>query len=369
MKVEFVNLEREYLEIGESLRARVEKVLSGGRYILGDEVKSFEQEFSSYIGAEHSIGVSSGSDALFLAIKALGIGEGDEVITVAHTFISTVDAIARNGASPVFVDVEEGSYCIDASMIEERITAKTKAILPVHLYGQPADMELILALAKKYGLFIIEDACQAHGAEYSGRRVGSIGDAGCFSFYPTKNLGAYGDGGIVVTNSDELANKVRILRDYGHERKNESVTLGINSRLDELQAGILRVKLKHLDRWNELRRKTAAIYNELLAGLDVICPHDKAFTRHIYHLYVIRVKERDRVRRQLSANGIETGIHYPIPVHKQRSYLDMGIKERLETTEKICGEILSLPMYPLITEKEIRSVADSIRDIIGVNGG
>lgn len=364
MKVKFMDLEREYREIGEDIIAEIERVLQGSHYILGDEVDSFEQEFASYIGVKHSIGVSSGSDALYLAIKALGIGRGDEVITAAHTFISTADAVARNGARPVFVDIEEDSYCIDASKIEERITEKTKAILPVHLYGQPADMDPVLALADKYGLYVIEDACQAHGAEYRGRRVGSIGDAGCFSFYPTKNMGAYGDGGLVATNSDELAGKVRILRNYGQVEKNNSVVMGINSRLDELQAGVLRVKLGYLDRWNELRRKAAAEYNELLGGSDIITPQEKPFSRHIYHLYVIRAKDRDSIRERLIKEGIETGVHYPVPVHRQRSYLDMGIEASLATTEKVCGEILSLPIYPSITEEEIGVVSGALKKII-----
>jgi dTDP-4-amino-4,6-dideoxygalactose transaminase len=369
LKVEFVDLRREYQEIRESLRGQVEKVLSRGCYILGDEVQSFEQEFSDYIGAGHSIGVGSGSDALYLVIKALGIGEGDEVITVANTFVSTADAIARNGAIPVFVDVMEESYCIDTLKIEEKLTTRTKAILPVHLYGQPADMEPILAIANKYGLHVIEDACQAHGAEYRGQKVGGIGDVGCFSFYPTKNLGGYGDGGIVVTNNEMLANKVRVLRHYGQEIKNESIVLGINSRLDELQAAVLRIKLKYLDKWNGSRITAAALYNELLAGVEAIVPRERASTKHVYHLYVIRMKDRDNMRRKLSAKGIETGVHYPIPVHKQRSYLDMGFKEKLETTEKICGEIFSLPMYSLITEKEIRFVTDAIKETTGGNGG
>jgi len=329
---------------------------------LGEEVEKFEEEFSKYIGVKYGIGVNSGSDALFLALKALGISEGDEVITVSHTFISTVDAIVRNGAKPVFVDIDPDTYCIDVTKIEERITDKTRAILPVHIYGHPADMELIIKIARKYNLFIIEDACQSHGAEYKGKKVGSIGDLGCFSFYPVKNLGGYGDGGMITTNNKTLANRLKMARNYGQSQKYYHNFIGVNSRLDEIQAAILRVKLKHLDKWNERRRELAQLYNKLLKDTDVILPVEKEYAKHVYHLYVIRHKERDKLQKFLMKNGIQTQIHYPIPVHRQKAYnnfLDESIK--LPVTEKICSEVLSLPIHPWLDFKKIEKINSFIK--------
>jgi len=328
---------------------------------LGEELERFEDEFSKYMGTKCAIGVNSGSDALFLALQALGIGKGDEVITVSHTFISTVDAIARNGAKPVFVDIDPKIYCIDVTKIEEKITKKTKALLPVHLYGHPAEMDAIIKIAKKHNLPVIEDACQAHGAEYRGKKVGNIGDIGCFSFYPVKNLGAYGDGGMVVTNNSELARKLRMLRNYGQPKKYYHDFIGVNSRLDEMQAAILRVKLKNLDNWNSSRRRFAHIYDMLLKDADVVIPVEKGYAKHVYHLYVIRHKNRDRLQQHLSKNGVQTQIHYPIAVHRQKAYLNLGLRAKLPITEKISGEILSLPMHPFLKEDEIRTIAQCIR--------
>ena len=328
---------------------------------MGEELERFEDEFSKYMGTKCAIGVNSGSDALFLALQALGIGKGDEVITVSHTFISTVDAIARNGAKPVFVDIDPKIYCIDVTKIEEKITKKTKALLPVHLYGHPAEMDAIIKIAKKHNLPVIEDACQAHGAEYRGKKVGNIGDIGCFSFYPVKNLGAYGDGGMVVTNNSELARKLRMLRNYGQPKKYYHDFIGVNSRLDEMQAAILRVKLKNLDNWNSSRRRFAHIYDMLLKDADVVIPVEKGYAKHVYHLYVIRHKNRDRLQQHLSKNGVQTQIHYPIAVHRQKAYLNLGLRAKLPITEKISGEILSLPMHPFLKEDEIRTIAQCIR--------
>ncbi|OEC85247.1 MULTISPECIES: DegT/DnrJ/EryC1/StrS family aminotransferase [Methanobacterium] len=355
----FADLKKEYLSISEELNFNILRVLNSGFYVLGEEVKKFEEDFSKYMGTNYAVGVNSGSDALFLALKSIGIGKGDEVITVSHTFISTVDAIIRNGAKPVFVDISPDTYCIDVSKIEEKITEKTKAILPVHLYGHPVDMDPICKLKEDYGLYVIEDACQAHGAEYNGKKAGSIGDMGCFSFYPTKNLGAYGDGGAVVTDNEELKEKMVQMRNYGQSEKYHHDFVGINSRLDELQAVILQTKLKHLDGWIESRRKNAEIYTELLQDSDIITPVEKRFAKHVYHLYVIRSKKRDHLKKKLLKSNIHTQIHYPVPVHKQKAYSNWnGLN--LEITDQVCSEILSLPLHPWMDCEEILKVANCL---------
>lgn len=355
------DLKKEYISISEELNLNIRRVLNSGFYVLGEEVKKFEENFSKYTGTNHAVGVNSGSDALFLALKSIGVGKGDEVITVSHTFISTVDAISRSGAKPVFVDINQDTYCMDVLKIEEKITEKTKAILPVHLYGHPADMDPICKLKEDYGLYVIEDACQAHGAEYNGKKAGSIGDMGCFSFYPTKNLGAYGDGGAVVTDNEEIKEKLIQMRNYGQSEKYHHDFIGVNSRLDELQAVILQTKLKHLDKWIECRRKNAEIYNRLLQDSDVILPVEKRFAKHAYHLYVIKSKNRDYLKKKLLQNDIHAQIHYPIPVHKQKAYLNFN-DFKLETTDKICSEILSLPLHPWMDYEEILKVTDCLRE-------
>jgi dTDP-4-amino-4,6-dideoxygalactose transaminase len=361
--IHFANLKSEYAEIGAEINQAIDRVLKSGWLILGEEVRNFEEEFSRYVGADFGIGVNSGTDALFLAVQALGIGNGDEVITVSHTFISTVDAITRNGAVPVLVDVDPETYCIDTAKIEERITDRTKAILPVHLYGHPADMNHIMALARKYELYVIEDACQAHGAEYNGKKVGSLGDIGCFSFYPTKNLGAYGDGGMIVTNDVNIAERLRLLRNYGQTTKYHHDHPGINSRLDEIQAAVLRVKLKYLDDWNERRRYIAALYNERLANIDIDLPIEKDYAKHIYHVYVIGSDIRDKLNEELAKKKIQTLVHYPIPVHKQKAYDYMFINTNLIETEKAASRILSLPISPWLSESEISYVAEAVINI------
>ena len=355
------DLKKEYLSISEELNRNIRRVLNSGFYILGEEVKKFEENFSKYTCTDYAVGVNSGSDALFLALKSIGVGKGDEVITVSHTFISTVDAISRSGAKPVFVDINQDTYCMDVSKIEEKITEKTKAILPVHLYGHPVDMDPICKLKEDYGLYVIEDACQAHGAEYNGKKAGSIGDMGCFSFYPTKNLGAYGDGGAVVTDNEEIKEKLIQMRNYGQSEKYHHDFVGVNSRLDELQAVILQTKLKHLDKWIERRRKNAEIYSRLLKDSDVILPVEKRFAKHAYHLYVIRRKNRDYLKKKLLKNDINAQIHYPIPVHKQKAYLNFN-DFKLEATDKICNEILSLPLHPWMSYEEILKVTDCLRE-------
>ncbi|MBN2315474.1 MAG: DegT/DnrJ/EryC1/StrS family aminotransferase [Sedimentisphaerales bacterium] len=355
-----VGLKSQYDEIAGEIKAALDRVLTSGWFILGQELASFEEEFAEYIGTQYAIGLNSGSDALLLAVKALGIGPGDEVLTVAHTYISSVDSIVRNGATPVFVDIDPETFCIDPAQIEDKITEKTKAILPVHLYGQPADMTPIMNIAKRHNLFVIEDACQAHGAKYKGEKVGGIGDIACFSFYPVKNLGAYGDGGMVVTNDDELAEKVKMLRNYGQPEKHRHVFVGVNSRLDEMQSAILSIKLKYLDPWNQSRHQVADWYNEYLNGSGLVTPVEKDYAEHVYHLYVVRCKNRDTVQQKLTKCGIHTQIHYPVPVHKQPAYQNLGFDLSLPATEQACREILSLPIHPCLTHDDVRAVADAI---------
>ncbi|MBN2180327.1 MAG: DegT/DnrJ/EryC1/StrS family aminotransferase [Sedimentisphaerales bacterium] len=362
--IEFAGLQQQYNEIADQIEQAVNGVFKGGWFILGRELENFENEFSRYIGTKFGIGVNSGSDALLLAVQALGIGEGDEVITVSHTFISTVDSIVRNGARPVFLDIDPETFCIDAAQIEKKITKKTRAIIPVHLYGNPADMMTIMEIAENYNLYVIEDASQAHGAKYKGKRVGGIGDIGCFSFYPAKNLGAYGDGGMIVTDNLELAEKMRKLRNYGQPEKNRHDFVGVNSRLDEIQAAVLRIKLKHLDNWNAKRRQIAAQYDSLLSELPVVGPVETEFAEDVYHLYVIKCQQRDALQQKLLRHDIHTQIHYPVPVHKQKAYLDLGFDVKLPVTEQICGEILSLPIHPWLAEADVQTVADAMKSAL-----
>jgi dTDP-4-amino-4,6-dideoxygalactose transaminase len=361
--IPFINLKKEPKEVDEKITQVIKEVIENKMFVMGNELLKFEENFSKYIGTQYGVGVNSGSDALFLSLKALGIVKGDEIITVSHTFISTVDAIVRNQAVPVFVDIDPETYCIDTELIEEKITKKTKAIIPVHLYGYPADMDAIIEIADNHGLIVVEDACQAHGALYKNKKVGSIGDVGCFSFYPTKNLGAYGDGGIVVSNNEELINKMRMLRNYGQNNKYYHECSGFNSRLDEIQAAILREKLKYLDDFNKKRRKIATIYNKLLKNHDLLLPVEKNYLKHVYHLYVIKYKKRDLLKKSLDINGIQTQIHYPIPIHKQNAYSKFT-RTKLPITEKICQEIISLPMHPWLERDEIIKITEVITDAI-----
>lgn len=373
MTIPLVNLARQYETIKDKVMASIKRVLESSAFILGEEVKQFEEEFASFCGAKYAIGVSSGSSALHLALIACGVKEGDEVITTPYTFIATTEAISRVGAKIVFVDIDQRDYNIDVSKIEEKITERTKAILPVHLYGHPADMDAILKIAKKYGLKVIEDAAQAHGAVYKSqggsgdllqveRKVGGIGDVGCFSFYPGKNLGAYGDGGMVVTNDGEIAHKVKLLRNHGRREKYEHLIEGYNYRLDTLQAAILRVKLTRLDEWNEVRRSRAKLYNDLLSDTDIITPLQREYAKHVYHLYVIRTKERDKLGKHLESRGIATGLHYPIPLHLQEAYSHLGYKRGdFPAAERCSREVLSLPIFPELTEQELKRIATVIK--------
>lgn len=369
MKVPLVDLQTQYQGIKREVLGKIEATIEKGDFILGEEVKKFEQEFATYIGVKYGIGVASGTDALYLSLLACGIRPGDEVITSATTFIATVEAISMTQATPVLVDIDPKTYNIDPAKIEKAITKKTRLIIPVHLCGQPADMDKIMALAKKYSLKIIEDAAQAHGAVVrDNKKAGSWGDLACFSFYPAKNLGAYGDGGMVVTSNPSLAEKVRILRDHGQAVKNQHRIRGFNSRLDNLQAAILRIKLKCLDEWNNRRRQNARIYQELFLGspapkgTDVLLPQP-APGDHIYHLYIILAKNRDKLAEWLKSREIFTGMHYPQPVHLQECYQDLGYGiGDFPVSEEYAEKTLSLPIYPELTRDQIKWVVDSVKE-------
>ncbi len=345
--IPFIDLKRLHEPIKNELMLAIKRVVDSGNFILGPEVASFEKEIARYLGVKHAIGVASGSDALLLSLMALGIKEGDEVITTPFTFFATAGAIMRLGATPVFVDVDERTFNINPSLIESAITSKTKAILPVHIFGQPSNMSEIMMIAKKHDLFVVEDACQAIGAEWKGRKVGSIGDLGCFSFFPTKNLGGFGDGGLVVTNNDEFADYLRKARVHGAKKKYEHQFIGINSRLDALQAAVLRVKLKYLNYWNAERIKIAQEFNDLLRE-RFITPFVLKGAKHVYHQYALLVKEgRDEVLVSLRKKGVMAGVYYPKPLHLQESFLSLGYKKGdLPVAEEISKKILSIPLYP-----------------------
>ncbi|HJP17872.1 MAG TPA: DegT/DnrJ/EryC1/StrS family aminotransferase [Nitrospinota bacterium] len=356
VKVPFIDLSKQYLGLKEEIEQTVFRVLSSGNYILGKELKAFEGEFAGYCNAKYGIGVGSGTEAIHLSLIACGVKPGDDVITVPNTAVPTISAISFANANPVFVDIDPDTYTMSPEKLEELLKKKSsnkpKAIIVVHLYGQPADIEPILEIARRYNLKVIEDACQAHGAEYKGEKVGSFGDAGCFSFYPTKNLGAYGDGGMTITNSPEIASKLNMLRNYGEENKYINKIKGFNSRLDEIQAAVLRVKLKKLDHWNEMRRKHANSYNSSLRD-GIITPVEKEYSKHVFHLYVIRTQNRDEIKEWLKNKGILTSIHYPLPVHFQRSYKDLCYKKNnFPITEKYSLEILSLPIFPELNKEQ-----------------
>jgi dTDP-4-amino-4,6-dideoxygalactose transaminase len=359
--IPFVDLKAQYHSIKGEIDAAIQNILESSQFVLGKEVTVFEEEFAAYCQVKHAIGVNSGTSALHLALLAAGIGSGDEVITVTFTFVATVAAIVYTGARPVFVDIDPRSFTMDANQIEKAITPKTKAILPVHLYGQSADMDPILEIARRHQLLVIEDAAQAHGAEYKGRRIGSMGDLGCFSFYPGKNLGAYGEGGAVVTNNPEYNRTIRMLRDWGAEKKYEHVLKGYNYRMEGFQGAILRVKLCHLEAWTEARRAHARHYNELLIGSDLDTPAEMSYARHVYHIYAIRTSQRNALQQALQNKGVQTGIHYPIPVHLLPAYADLGHHTGdFPCSEQAANEVLSLPMYAELTEEQVVGVASAI---------
>lgn len=354
------NPKAQYSAYKDDIDSAVKRVLESGWYILGEEVKHFEAEFSDYIGVPYGIGVGSGTEAIHLALACCGIGPGDEVITVSHTATATVAAIELTGATPVLVDIEADYFTLDPSQLEAAITSRTKAIVPVHMYGQPADMNPILEIARQHRLRVIEDGAQAHGARYQHQRVGSFGDMACFSFYPTKNLGALGDGGMVVTADKTLAEKAMLLRQYGWAERYTSHVAGWNTRLDEIQAAILRVKLRHLDQDNARRVHLAELYDKELAYNGIVLPQKRDHSTHVYHLYVIRSAKRDALLAHLKAEGIGAAIHYPTPIHLQPAYAKLPGHHLLSITEESCKEILSLPIYPELAESDVRIITDTI---------
>jgi len=359
--VPFLDLKRQYEGIREEIGEALGRVLESGQYVLGDEVAAFEREFAAYCGARHAIAVSSGTSALHLALLAAGVGPDDEVITVPMTFVATVAAIDYIGARAVLVDVDPVTYTMDAAQLEAAITPRTRAIVPVHLYGLPADMTAVLAVAARHGVPVVEDAAQAHGAEHRGRRAGSMGVAGCFSFYPGKNLGAYGEGGLVTTNDDALAAQVRILRDWGQTERYHHRFKGFNYRMDGFQGAVLRVKLRRLEAWTEARRRHAAAYRERLEDAALTLPVEPEGSRHVYHVFAVRHPERDALRALLQERGVGTGLHYPIPVHLQPAYADLGYAAgAFPVSERIAREELSLPMFPEMEDAERDYVAETV---------
>ena len=356
-----VDLQAQYRSIKAEIDEAVLRVLDSSQLVLGEEVAAFEREFARFCNSGDAVAVNSGTSALHLALLAAGIGPGDEVITVPFTFISTIATIQYTGARPVLVDIDPHTYTIDPALIARAITPRTKAIVPVHLYGQPADMDPILELARANGLQVIEDAAQAHGAEYKGGRCGSLGDLAGFSFYPGKNLGAYGEGGAVVTSNPEYAHRIRVLRDWGQERRYEHTLKGFNYRMDGIQGAILRVKLRRLEGWTEARRRHAVEYGRRLSGGELVTPYVRGDSRHVYHVYAVRVRRRDACREHLRTCGIQTGVHYPIPAHLQPAYGDLGHgRGDFPVAEAVAADVLSLPMFPELREQQIAAVAEAL---------
>jgi dTDP-4-amino-4,6-dideoxygalactose transaminase len=361
-QIPLVDLRAQYEPLKTQIRQSWEEVLDSMHLFLGPNVQAFEHEFANYCGVSDGVGVGDGTTALQLALRAAGIGPGDEVITVSNTFIATIEAIVSCGAVPVFVDVTPDTLLMDVSKIESLLTPRTRAVLPVHLYGQCADMDPILEIARRENLIVIEDACQAHGATYKGRRAGSMGHLAAFSFYFSKNLGAYGEGGMVTTSHPELARQVRLLRNHGSEIRYYHEQLGFNARLDELQAAALRIKLKHLDGWNERRRQVAEFYTQALSDMDLDMPFEAPEGCHVYHLFVVKTKQRDALSQYLNRNGIGTGVHYPVPIHLQKASTSFGLGPgSLPVTEEAAEQILSLPMYPELSEAQLERVVSEIR--------
>ena len=365
MQVPLLDLKAQYATIKDEIKAAIDEVLESQYFILGPKVQQFEEEIAEYCNVQHAVGVASGSDALLLALMAIDVSYGDEVITTPYTFFATAGSISRLGAKPVFVDIDEKTYNINPELIAKKITDKTKAIIPVHLYGQCADMDPILEIGKEYNLCIIEDAAQAIGAEYKGRKAGSMGDMGCLSFFPSKNLGGYGDGGMVITNNEELTERIRMLRVHGAKPKYYHSLIGLNSRLDALQAAVLSVKLKYLDGWSEFRRQNAENYNHLFADTDVVTPYVEPYNRHIYNQYIIRVSKRDELQEFLKERNIGTAIYYPVPLHLQGCYADLGYQEGdFPESENAAKETLALPIYSELTRNGQITVVEVIKEFI-----
>jgi dTDP-4-amino-4,6-dideoxygalactose transaminase len=361
-QISFVDLGAQYARIQPEIDAAIARVLKKTDFIMGEDVRRFEAEFADYCNTDFAVAVDSGTSAIELALRAYDIGAGDEVITVANTFIATALAISYTGARVVLVDADPRTYTIDVTKIEDAITSRTRAIIPVHLYGQPADMDAILAIARQHNLIVIEDACQSHGALYKGQRAGSIGHAAAFSFYPGKNLGAYGDGGAVVTSDPDIQRKLDLLHNYGQSRKYYHEIQGFNRRLDTLQAAVLRVKLQYLDSWNAARRAHAALYTQLLENSGVVTPHEPDFAQSVWHLYVVRSENRDSLRQHLADQGITAIMHYPTPIHLQPAYAELGYQQGdFPVTEQASEQVLSLPMYAELSDEEIEFVASAVR--------
>jgi dTDP-4-amino-4,6-dideoxygalactose transaminase len=364
VQVLYLDLKAQYQSIKPEIDAAIASVLDSSQFVLGSEVAGFEQEFAAYCGTSECIALNSGTSALHLALLATGVGPGDEVITVPFTFVACVAAILYAGARPVLVDVDPHTFTISPAAIEAAITPRTKAILPVHLYGHPADMDPILEVARRHRLVVIEDAAQAHGARYKGRTAGSLGDIACFSFYPTKNLGAYGEGGAITTSNAEYAQKIRLLRDWGQDRKYHHLLRGFNYRMEGLQGAILRVKLRHLDHWTKARRAAASKYNRLLSDCGVEIPTEMLWACHVYHVYTVRTGDRDGSRAALEAEGVQTAVHYALPAHLQPAYSDLGYSRgAFPQSEKAAKEVLSLPIYPEMTDAQIQKVAQALTSL------
>jgi len=366
--IKLVDLQKQYNNIKIEIDKVIKHILKNSSFVLGPFTEEFEKNFAQVHNAKYCITVNSGTSALYLILKALGIGEGNEVILPVNTFIATAEAVSLNHAKPVFADIDEKTYNINPKLIGKYITPKTKAIIAVHLYGQPAEMDILGKFAREHGLYLIEDACQAHIAEYKSKKVGTFGIAAGFSFYPSKNLGAYGEGGAIVTNNDELAEKLRMLRDHGSNQKYYHEVIGGNFRMSAIQAAILNIKLKYLEKWTERRREIAHFYNKFLSDVDsLVLPFELPYVRHVYHLYVIRIrgKSRDMIRKKLLEMGIETGIHYPIPLHLQKAYEPLGYKKGMfPVTEKCVKEILSLPIYPELEDKEVKLIVEELKKLL-----
>ena len=363
MKVPLIDLSEQHKKIGTELKAAALKPFDTQRFVLGDLGREFEAKIAAKAGAKHAIGLASGTDALLLALVALGVKPGDEVVTTPFTFFATAGAVSRVGAKPVFADIDEKTFNLDPEKAKAAVTRRTKAIIPVHLFGLPCDMKAISAIARNRSLAVVEDAAQSLGAEYGGKGTGAIGDAGCYSFYPTKNLGGAGDGGMLVTSSNQLADKIRVLRDHGARKKYHHDVVGVNSRLDEIQAAVLLVKLKYLDRWNESRRKHARDYAEGLAGLPIALPSEPKGRTHIYHLYSIQTDRRDALAAHLTSRGIGCGVYYPVPMHLQPCYKALGYKKgAFPVTERVTSRVLSLPMFPELTDGQKDQVISMVRE-------
>jgi dTDP-4-amino-4,6-dideoxygalactose transaminase len=369
MEVPFLDLNCHHAPLRGEINNAIRAVIDSRAFAGGPFVARFEMDFAAYCDCRHAIGVGSGTEALWLTLLGLGVGPGDEVITVPNTFIATAEAITYCGARPVFVDVDERTYTMDPAMLKKVVTARTRAIIPVHLFGQPADMDPIREVAREYGLFVVEDACQAHGAEYKGRKVGTLGDAACFSFYPGKNLGALGEAGAVVTHNTALQEKIRILRDHGQIRKYHHAMVGWNCRMDGIQGAVLRVKLRHLEGGNQFRQSHAAHYDAALDSIDeVVTPHRRPGVRHVYHIYAIRVQDRNVVMRFLAEKGIECGVHYPVPIHLQEAYRSLGYERgAFPVAERCASELLSLPMFPELTPAQVKMVVQGVKEAVAAS--